>query len=508
MKQPMTPENEQLCTRALHYAVAWRGDDSPQALADLLDAGMKEDYLEEFDLERGEHFPTAYSTLFGLAQYYFQGTGALIDARTLFRNYAEGSAALLADRLGLTIDATKALAKVALKAAFEDDCANGSDVGLLVRQAQEQYQTGCITGLLKRGAQETGRMKPQTLLNYLVDEAHKIQAQAAHQSPVLSVRQTSLARIERYQGIVEDPKKAQGLPTGFTEYDRRTGGVYPGEVMLITGITKIGKSLLRDKILSNIWLAGHSVVTILSEFYGSVAQTRIECMALSSLEVQSGNPSLTLSQALKRGGLGEEQRELYYRMLQQFAQLPSDFLFIEPTAYERLDELEAIIAHLKAKHNIQALGVDDIHNQMLTRMRGERDDLRQGEVFNWLRMIGKRYELAILAEVQEDKATASKQYVQWSEVVKYSSKLTQKTDVGIRLYRTALPQYPEVQVLAHRNENDADFRFRITMDKDRLYLGDGPDFFDERLQQPTINSQYQEGDTLPKLMEAGGVGSQ
>jgi len=46
-----------------------------------------------------------------------------------------------------------------------------------------------------------------------------------------------------------------------------------------------------------------------------------------------------------------------------------DFHFIEPTAYERLDELEALIAHYKARYNIAAIGVDDIHNQMLTQMR-------------------------------------------------------------------------------------------------------------------------------------------
>jgi hypothetical protein len=195
-------------------------------------------------------------------------------------------------------------------------------------------------------------------------------------------------------------------------------------------------------------------------------------MAMASLGIGSGNANLTLSQALKRGGLGEEQREKYYEMLRAFSELPGDFLFIEPTAYERLDELEAHISHLKSKYNIQAIGVDDIHNQMLTQMRGERDDLRQGEVFNWLRMIGKRYEVAVIAEVQEDKSTAGRRVVQWSDVVKYSAKLTQKTDVGIRLFKTANIVYPEVQVLAHRNENDGDFNFRIKMDKDSLLIED------------------------------------
>ena len=456
------------------------------SLEALIKAGMKEEYLQTFDLEKSSHFPTAYSVLWGLALHYFADTGALIDHRTLLRSFQEGAAELLGDRLGLTADATRALAQLALKTAYDDQHGNGSDVRLLVEQSQEIYESGRVMGLLQRGAREYGKMKPRTLLTYLVDEAHKIQSDGGQQSPSLSVKQTAEKRIERYERIVADPTEAQGWLTGFTEYDRRTGGLYPGEVVLVTGITKLGKSLFRDKVLSNIWLSGHSVVTILSEFYGAVAQTRIECMALAELIQDSGDPNYTISQALKRGRLGERQKQVYYQMLRSFRELPGDFHFIEPTAYERLDELEALIAHYKARYNIAAIGVDDIHNQMLTQMRGERDDLRQGEVFNWLRRIGKRYEVAVIAEVQEDKTTAGKRMVQWSEVVKYSSKLTQKTDVGIRLYRTTQPQYPEVQVLAHRNENDSDFRFRIEMDKDRLYIADAPEFLNDGLDRRTV----------------------
>ena len=466
-------EREQIATRILHYASEWPdGGGSPLVLANLLEAGFKVEYLEEFDAEKNVHVPTIHSELLILATQYFVETGALADGNTLWRQFIGGAAALLAGRLGLSLDFVKAEAWKALKAAAGDTVANGSDVALLVREAQEDYEGGCVSGLLRRGALKTGELKPRAILNYLVDEAHKIQTQTGHHSPILSLKDSTDRRIERYQSIVQDPTKAQGLQTGFDPYDKRTGGIYPGEVVLITGITKLGKSLFRDKILSNIWMSGHSCVTILSEFYASVAQTRIECMAMASLGIGSGNANLTLSQALKRGGLGEEQREKYYEMLRAFSELPGDFLFIEPTAYERLDELEAHISHLKSKYNIQAIGVDDIHNQMLTQMRGERDDLRQGEVFNWLRMIGKRYEVAVIAEVQEDKSTAGRRVVQWSDVVKYSAKLTQKTDVGIRLFKTANIVYPEVQVLAHRNENDGDFNFRIKMDKDSLLIED------------------------------------
>jgi hypothetical protein len=169
------------------------------------------------------------------------------------------------------------------------------------------------------------------------------------------------------------------------------------------------------------------------------------------------------------------------QMLSEWGEAEANLFFIEPTAYETLDDLEAIVARYKQRYNLEVLGVDDLHNQILRKFQTQREDLQQGELLNWLKKIALRYNLAIIAETQEDKSTARQRFVTWSEVVKYSAKLTQKADIGVRLFRTEQALYPEVQILAHRSQNDTDFRFNIMLDKDRLLIDDAPEYFSENL---------------------------
>jgi hypothetical protein len=509
----MNRTDEELNNRALRYAIAFSKDDSPVPLSVMLRSGMKEEYLDDFDEERNTCKPDVRSTLFGLAARHFTATGGLIDVNTLARIFREGSLALEAERLGLDPKAAAAQAEVACADARRDQTAFGSDAAPLVAALKQRFLTWGFREVTCGGLMDIGRRPTEEVIGRLIDQIHQLQVQeTTERAPILSVRDSSEGRIDWYQQVQQNPARALGVPTGFTEYDRRTGGLYPGQVVLITGITKIGKSLFRDRILSNVWLSGRSVVTILSEIRGSVAQSRIECMALAGMGLKSsGNRHLSLSQALKRGSLGDAQRDAYFSMLRAFRSLPADFLLIEPTAYGRLDELEALISHLKSKHDIAALAVDDLHNQVLSQGKAERDDLRQGEVFSWLQMIAQRYELTVIAEVQEDKSTASRQHASWAEVVKYSSKLVQGTDVGIRLFRTHDAVHPEVQVLAHRHENDNNFKFRIEMDKDLLSIGDAPPWLAEFAASApgAAETVYGEGETfvqhlnLPTATENG-----
>ncbi len=470
------PDELGIFARALHYAVDWTGEGTPpQRLDELIEQGMKPEYLETYSPERGRRLPTVYSALWAIAEAYRQRTDALPDPKTLLRLFRDGSMGLLEEQLGLETEAVKALAQVAMKTALKEK-GNGSDLSLLVHQLREHYESDELLGMLHQGARMHGQVKPQTLLSYFLDQAQQIQQHSCQQEFVHSTKRETGDRALRYQRIKENPEMALGIPTGFTEFDRRTGGIYPGEVMLVTGITKLGKSLLRERILANMWQAGHYVADILSEFYAETAKNRVECMELARRGASSVQNGRTLSQALKQGELIPEDESRYFEMLAEFSELPGDMQFIEPTAYQSLDDLENLIAQLKMRYGLAALGVDDLHNQELKTFRTDRSDLQQGEIMNWLKRMAVRYHIAVVAEVQEDKATAHKRFITWSESVKYSSKLTQKTDIGVRLFRTEQPIFPEFQVLAHRNENDTDFRFRITLDKDRLLVGDAPTF--------------------------------
>jgi replicative DNA helicase len=479
-------DTQERYARVIRYSVDVSGTAPSTTLAALLEAGMKEAYLREFDPDRGDHLPTVYSVLWGICQHHYADTGTLLDGKALWGRFRDGSADMLSGARGQTKEAILAEARVAMRAAWDDKSANGNDVELLVGGLQEAHEGYEVFGLLGDAAKKVGQMKPRALLTQIVERAHRIQQEnIVGRAPVASMRSSAEQRIERYEHLLAHPDQAMGMATGFNEFDRRTGGIYTGEVMLLTGITKGGKSLIRDKILSNIWLSGKSVVTILSEFHAETAMTRVETMLLASQGVDPDDPGVELSQAIKRGGLGDLSKEKYYSMLRGFGDMPGDFLFVEPGSYRQLTDLEGVLTQLKSRHNIGAIALDDLHNATLAGARDERDDLAQGAIFNWVKMMAMRLDVAAIAEVQEDKATAGREHVKWSDSVKYSAKLTQRADVGVRLFTgTANPMYPAFQCLAHRNAPDG-FSFRILLDKSRLCIGNAPTWLtDDRAVAP------------------------
>lgn len=490
----LSPEAQERYARVLRYSVDWTGTDTSDTLTKLIDFGLREIHLREFDPEQGNHQVTVYSALWGLCYNHYTMTGHLLDGKALWSRFRDGTADLVAKQRGQTKEAVLAEARVAFRQAYDDTTANGSDVELLVETLQEVYEQAEILRLLAEGARNAGKMKPRILLANLIARGHEIEEGVSNRSGVTSLKGSVEARVARYERICANPEEAEGLHTGFSEFDRRTGGLYGGEVALITGPTKGGKSLIRDRILANMFLAGHSVVSILSEFRGEAALNRVETMLLADAGVEPEDPQVSLSQALKRGGLQRESRDRYYSLLRGLGDLPGEFLFIEPDAYRRLDDLEGLIASLVQRYNVRAIACDDLHNQVLSGGQEERDDLRQGSVMNLLSSMAIRHNVAVLGEVQEDRSTYGKRHLSWASAVKYSQKITQKCHVGIRLF-TAMPQpmFPELQVLAHRSAPDG-FAFRILLDKERLAIGDAPAFLAAGYQAP-------EGTGGPKKLE-------
>lgn len=464
--------------RVLRYAIAWQPETPSENLEKLLELGVEPEALESFDADKGEVVPDCYAALYKEAVAYFRRTGHLIDAKTLVRIFKEGAVPLLAEKAGIDRNAVCAAAKVALREAALDNAANGSDLDLLAEKVTDHWQADGILKLLYDASKRYGKVRPSNLLTYMSEQADRLRQRAGVKQVYVSARESVFERVKRYEEVESNPDKAKGLGTGFSTFDHRTGGLYnkDGNILLIVGGPKIGKSLLRDHLLANFWAAGHSVAVVLSEISVATAQTRVEMMSLARRELTMPTTDLSLSQALRRGELGPEGKKEYYGVLADFGERPGDFLFISPGSYNSLDELEGVIQHLKARYGIVALGVDDMHNQVLLKAQGERDDLRQGECLSWLKKMASRYELVGIGEVQESRETVNQRDAVRERVIMYSSKFLHQADIVWRLFRTSHPAYPELQVLAHRHEDDSDFRFRITMDKKLMLIGDAPDW--------------------------------
>ena len=63
----------------------------------------------------------------------------------------------------------------------------------------------------------------------------------------------------------KDPDKYAGLKTGFTRFDKETGGLYPCELTMFFGLPGKGKSTVLKNICRRVSLNGHNVLFIHNE---------------------------------------------------------------------------------------------------------------------------------------------------------------------------------------------------------------------------------------------------
>jgi replicative DNA helicase len=134
-----------------------------------------------------------------------------------------------------------------------------------------------------------------------------------------SLDESAKERRERYLHTEANPDSAKGVLTGFSQFDRITAGLHPGEFMIVAGDTGTGKSVLMHNIGVNAYLgknnplsptsciingSGHNVLYFSLEMPKESIERRIDsCMG----EV--------FYNQLRDGALAQDDKEKYFRVL-------------------------------------------------------------------------------------------------------------------------------------------------------------------------------------------------
>ncbi|WP_331736993.1 replicative DNA helicase (plasmid) [Streptomyces canus] len=175
-----------------------------------------------------------------------------------------------------------------------------------------------------------------------------------------------------------------GLPTGFTDLDSLTGGLHPGQLIVIAARPAMGKTTLALDLLRN--------VSIKHGLPAALFTLELERLDISR-RILSAEARVALHH-MRAGTLADED---WTRLARRIPDVSAAPLFIQDSAYATFTDLRAHCRRLQAQRDIQVIAVDALHLLNYgTRQLGSRYE-EISEVSRCLKLLAKELQIPIVA---------------------------------------------------------------------------------------------------------------
>ncbi|MBI3682339.1 MAG: replicative DNA helicase [Acidobacteria bacterium] len=204
--------------------------------------------------------------------------------------------------------------------------------------------------------------------------------------------------IEGYEGglnaFLDPSKRMQGVSTGFLKYDEKTGGMRPGELIIIAGRPAMGKTALALNIAAHVACQLKKTAAIFSlEMSKESLLTRLLC-SLARVD----------SQKFRAGFLNQHER----RQLQIAAsELVEARLFIDDAAGTNMMDIHAKLRRLKAEHGLALVVIDYL--QLMTARGFDNRVQEVSAISRGLKLMSKELGAPVVALSQLSRAPETRQ---------------------------------------------------------------------------------------------------
>lgn len=196
-------------------------------------------------------------------------------------------------------------------------------------------------------------------------------------------------RLEIYNNLKKE--KVFGINYGFSILDEATGGHGKGELWVVLGGYKSGKTAILLNMAYNAWMSGKNVVYISAEVHKNVIERRLDGIS-TNMQIS----------ALKRGSLSPEDETYYKDKLASMKEEKRGKFYIVDIPGISTDEIRAKIQELKMQFPIDLVVVDYISIIQLP-WKEQSNWERVGAVAWELRKIASEEEVPVLTAQQKNR---------------------------------------------------------------------------------------------------------
>jgi replicative DNA helicase len=251
-------------------------------------------------------------------------------------------------------------------------------------------------------------------------------------------------QIDEWQ---RNPDGLRGLGTGFIDFDRITGGLRPGDLVIVAGRPSMGKTTFAMNIAENaaLELKKRAAVAVFSM---EMPSDQLLMRMLASI----GQVPLA---AIRSGKLNDEH---WNRLVGASGQLRDAKMFIDETPALTPTELRARARRIKREHGLDLLVVDYLQ---LMQVPGTQDNRATeiAEISRGLKALAKELHVPVIALSQLNRGVEQRENKRpVMSDLRESGGIEQDADIILMLYRDEVynPQSPqkgvsEVIIAKHRN---------------------------------------------------------
>ena len=321
--------------------------------------------------------------------------------------------------------------------------ANATHYARIVREkAMLRRLVSAGTRIVQLGYSEEGG-EVDDLLDAAQAEVHAV-AENRQKQDYISLGEMSEDILGELENIANNKGKLTGVPTGFSDLDRLTQGLHPGQMIIIAARPAMGKSTLALDICRS-----------------AAIHHRIPA-ALFSLEMSRSEIAMRLLSAetgvfLSKMRSGEMTVPDWTAVTQRVGEISAAPLFIDDSPNMSMLEIRSKCRRLKQQHNLGLVVLDYL--QLMS--SGKRVESRQQEVSEFsrsLKLLAKELEVPVIAVAQLNRGPEQRSdHRPLLADLRESGSLEQDADVVFLLHR---PDYydaddrqgeADIIVAKHRN---------------------------------------------------------
>ncbi|HYM13550.1 MAG TPA: replicative DNA helicase [Bryobacterales bacterium] len=205
--------------------------------------------------------------------------------------------------------------------------------------------------------------------------------------------------IQEYQGglnaFLDPSKRIKGVSTGFAKLDEMTGGLHPGELIILAARPSMGKTAMALNIAQHVATRLNETVAVFSlEMSKESLLTRMLC---STARVDS--------QRFRAAYLNQEERRRLQAAASQLVEAP---LYIDDTSGVHLMEMHAALRRLQQQRKLGLVVVDYLQ-LMSGRGRFENRNQEISTLSRGLKLLAKELTVPMLVLSQLSRAPETRQ---------------------------------------------------------------------------------------------------